>query len=191
MNFFSYQSFVYIIIFSLTLIVSGCSTPEPTAEEPDEQQSEQEKQPEVPSWYSVKPAFEVDGELFTGYSTALASDSANAAERAVEQARVRVESEVSRRLESVRDDAVSEGGTSSDLNAPQFLLKLRKTETIISKLASESNVEVYDNEEGDGYRGFASAQVDRETLIEEFDKAFSAHRQTWESLRDSEAFEEF
>lgn len=180
-------------MLAIFTIWAGCSTTEPTSEEPEPEESEKEETAEVPSWFSTSSVFQADeeNETYRGYSTALSSDSSYAAQKAEEQAKSKLEEGISERLESMRAEAEDELGSESPITSTQFIQLLRKSETRISDAASISEVEVRHNEEGEGYRGFAEAEIERSDLIEELDSGLANYQTAWEEVKDSESFAGF
>ena len=143
-----------------------------------------------PSWYSSNRSVESDDTSYFGYATAIDSDSSVSATKATDQAKAELKSAISNRLETIRNDAVVELGSDSGLDSPRFIIALRKAENEVPSVASTEEVEV-ENLEGEGYRAFSKVAVEKEELIEELDRAFSANSKAWNAMKESEAFSQF
>lgn len=176
------------MLMAAILVVSCASTSNTTQENRSETVEPSESR--YPDWYNTNGRLQVDDEGFTTFATAIDTDSVTAAEKAGDQARAKLQSGVSSRLESVRNDAVIELGSNSGVDSPKFLIALRNAESDIASVAGveQTEVKVLDN---GNYRGFAEAYIDRESLIEELDKALSANGNAWNNLKNSQAFSKF
>lgn len=177
-----------VCFFSLiiTLAVSCSTTSETTTEETTLSDEERE----IPSWYNNTRSLQRDDTTFYSFATALASDSAQSVQKAGSRAKAELRSGVSSRLESIRNDAVVELGSDSGLDSPKFIIALRNAETRLGSVAEITEVEVNQND-NEIFRAFAKATVDKETLIEELDKALSANGNTWNAMKNSQAFNQF
>lgn len=182
----------FIAIFSFFLIPSfliSCSTSSNTAST-STTETKSKASSKYPGWYQSSRSVQSDEEAYFGYATAIASDSASSAEKAVEQAKAELKSAISNKLEVIRNEAVVELGSDSGLDSPRFIIALRKAENEVPAVATTEEIEV-ENIEDSGYRGFSKVAVDKQALIEELDKAFSANSKAWDAMKKSEAFNQF
>lgn len=176
------------IFIAATLVVSCSSTSNTTQNNnPD---TVEPRESRYPDWYNTSGRLQADDKGFTTYATAIDTDSVTAAKKAGDQARAQLQSGVSSRLESVRNDAVIELGSNSGVDSPKFLIALRNAESDIASVAGVEQREVKALDNGT-YRAFAEAYIDRESLIEELDKALSANGNAWNNLKNSQAFSKF
>lgn len=173
-------------LFILLAAVSCSSTSETTTSEP----TAPDEESKFPSWYNDRRVLEADDDAFHTYATAIAADSIESLQKAGEQAKSEMTSRVSSRLESIRNDAVMELGSESGLDSPKFIIALRNAESDITSAAEISESEAKGNSDGN-FRAFARATVDKETLIQELDKALSANGNAWNNLKNSQAFNQF
>lgn len=178
--------FLSLILVS-TLIIS-CSTTSKTASAGNETAPETESK--YPSWYKTSRTIQSNDTAYYGYATALASDSAASADKAVQQAKAELKTAISGRLESIRNDAVVELGSDSGLDSPRFIIALRKAESEVPTVADVVEVTVEESGET-GFRSFSKVAVEKEALLEELDKTFSAYGNAWRAMKGSEAFSKF
>lgn len=177
---------VCILISTFTLC---CSTTSQTTSKADDT-SPSEAESKYPSWYQSSRSKQSDDDAYYGYATALATDSSDAADKAGQQAKAELKAEISNRLETIRNDALVELGSESGLDNPRFIIALRKAENEVSSVSEIAEISVESND-GNGYRGFSKVAVDKEALIKELDKEFSANAKAWNAMKDSEAFRQF
>lgn len=175
-----------ILIFSLAVLLS-CSGAGNTAQQSDSKEMEVEQ---YPSWYS-KQKFVSGGEMMSGYATAIASDSAEATAKAVSSAESQLRSSLSAELENIRSEAVVELGSESGLDAPRFLIALRKADKAVDDLVETENTEVNTVKEFGSYRGFAEVKVPKNQLIERIGKRLGGYEKAWNAMKESEAFNNF
>ncbi|NGP76654.1 hypothetical protein G3570_08420 [Balneolaceae bacterium YR4-1] len=180
--------FLTLICFSALLI--SCSTTSNTSTTSDTSANVTNAESKYPSWYKTSRAVESDDTSYFGYATAIDSDSSASAEKAKAQAQSELKSAISNRLETIRNDAVVELGSDSGLDSPRFIIALRKAENEVPSVTSTEEIEV-ECLEGEGYRAFSKVSVEKESLIEELDKAFSANSRAWNAMKESEAFSQF
>lgn len=177
-------------IFISTLFVS-CSTTN-TSTTSDNSANAANTGSQYPSWYLTGRSVESNETSYMGYATALAGDSTASVERAVEHAKAELKTAISGKLETIRNDAVVELGSDSGLDRPRFIIALRKAENEVPALAIVEEVTVEKSgEERNGYRSFTKVSIEKEALIEELDKTFSANGKAWRAMKRSEAFEDF
>jgi len=177
-------------LICITALLVSCSTTSNTTSDSQSTVTTGNSSSQYPSWYQSSRSVESDDTAYYGYATAIDSDSSSAGEKAMEQAKAELKSAISNRLETIRNDAVVELGSDSGLDSPRFIIALRKAENEVSAVASMEEIEVA-SLEGQGYRAFSKVAVDKEALIEELDKAFSANSNAWNAMKESEAFSRF
>ena len=180
---------VVLLFILIPSFFISCSTTSNTASTTSAETTD-EASSKYPDWYQSSRSVQSDDTAYYGYATAIASDSASSAEKAVEQAKAELKSSISNRLETIRNDAVVELGSDSGLDSPQFIIALRKAENEVPSVANTEEVEV-ENMGSQGYRAFSKVAVDKEALIDELDKAFSANSNAWNAMKESEAFSQF
>lgn len=181
------SAFLLLILVSSFMI--SCSTTSQTAST-DAGEPTTEPAGKYPSWYQNSRSIQSDDTAYYGYATALAADSAVAAEKAMEQAKAELKTAISNRLESIRNDAVVELGSDSGLDNPRFIIALRKAEDEVTSVAGVKEIEVESNIDS-GFRSFSKVYVNKETLIEELDGRFSANANAWNAMKESRAFGKF
>lgn len=184
-----YRFIGILSLFCITALFISCSTTSNTSDSSSTAITESGTD-RYPSWYSSNRSVESDDTSYFGYATAIDSDSSSSADKAVEQAKSELKSAISNRLETIRNDAVVELGSDSGLDSPRFIIALRKAENEVPSVTNTEEIEV-DNREGEGYRAFSKVSVEKEALIEELDKAFSANSNAWNAMKESEAFSQF
>jgi len=173
-------------LFILLAAVSCSSTSETTTSETTAPAEDSK----FPSWYNSSRILEAEDDAFHTYATAIAADSIESLQKAGAQAKSEMASGVSSRLESIRNDAVVELGSESGLDSPKFIIALRNAESDIASAAEISESEAKGNSDGN-FRAFARASVDKETLVEELDKALSANGNAWNNMKESQAFTKY
>lgn len=181
-----YRTFSSIIlIFSLGVLLS-CSGAGNTVQ-PD---SDQAGVQQYPSWYPSQKVISGE-EMMFGYATAVGTDSADAVSKAVSWAQSELRSSLSQRLENIRSEAVVELGSESGLDAPRFLIALRKADKAVTDVVETGNTEVKTVEGYSSYRSFAEVQVPKDKLIERIGKRLGGYEKAWTAMKESEAFEDF
>lgn len=180
------------IIISIALFISfglivSCSGTEETAQPPATEKAEVQK---YPTWYPDQEVVSEKNMMFA-YAAAIGKDSASAVSKAISWAEAELESSVSEKLEDIRSEALEESGAESGLDAPEFLIALRKTKDVVSPLVETGNTEAKTVEGYDSYRSFAEIQVPKDKLIESIGEHLSGHEQAWNKMKESKAFEKF
>ena len=181
---------IVLSILSITFagMLVGCSGASQTT-----QQSQSSKQMEVqkyPSWYASQKVVSEEDMMYA-YATAIGEDSASAVSKAVSWAEKELQSSVSEKLENIRSDAVVELGSQSGLDAPRFLIALRKADRAVSPLVETRQTEVKTVEGYNSYRSFAEVRVPKEQLIERIGKRLAGYEKAWNAMKESKAFENF
>lgn len=175
------------LILACSLLVS-CAGSSSTVQ----QNSPAYQAPETyPEWYNENRSVVDDEEVYRGYAVVLASDSSATVRRAVQRAKSRLGSSISNKLESIRNDALVEYGSASNLDESNFILALNKSGRTIRQVAEMSNGEVRLQDSSENYFGFAEVTLNKEDLIERLDRSFSAHEKAWNSMKESRAFTKF
>lgn len=184
----NYKASAFLSLILVSSLIISCSTTSQTASDGEETAPETESK--YPSWYQTSRSIQSDDSSYYGYATALAGDSTASADKAVQQAKAELKTAISSRLESIRNDAVVELGSESGLDSPRFIIAIRKAESEVPSVAEVEEVSVEEHAET-GFRSFAKVAVDKEALIEELDKEFSAYGNAWSAMKGSEAFSKF
>ncbi len=177
------SSFIALVI-SLGILLS-CAGASQTA-----QDSEPMKVDQYPAWYPDQKVVSGEKEI-SAYATAIGEDSASAVSKAVEWAQTELRSGVGDKLEEVRSKAMEEYGSDSELDSPQFLIVLRKANKAVDSLIGTGRTEAKTVEGYDSYRSFAEVTVSKEKLINEIGDLLSDHKENWQKLRESKAFQNF
>ena len=131
----------FLALILASFLIISCSTPSKTTST-GEEGTGTEVESKYPSWYQTSRSIQSDDTAYYGYATALAADSAAAAEKAVEQAKAELGTSISNRLESIRNDAVVELGSDSGLDKPRFIIALRKAEDEVTSVSGVEEIEV-------------------------------------------------
>lgn len=127
-----------------------------------------------PGWYQSSE-FTADSISYTGYATAIASDSLLAVKRAEVQARAHLESNIAELTEDIRTSLEESGSTSA--SNTDFIIILR---TAHSKVESAGTLSMNSVKKEDGYyRGFASVDISKEELVKVLEAGFTGHPRYW------------
>lgn len=178
--------FLFVLLLCGTLSVS-CSTPSETT---TKQKPASTTESIYPDWYNVSRAIHSDDTHYFGYATALDSDSSEAAEKAVIQAKARLKTSVSSRLEAIRNKAAGESDNSG-LDTPGFILALRTAENEVPEVAETVQTEVERKDEKEAYQAYVKVSANKKTLVNELSDAFPAYKKAWETMKGSQAFDNF
>lgn len=136
-----------------------------------------------PGWYQ-NSEFLADSLSYSGFATAVASDSLVALERAESQARANLESNIAELTEKVRT-SIEETGSTNVTNS-DFIIILR---TAHSKVESAAMLSMSSVREQDGvYRGFVSVDISKENLTKVLESGFKGHPRYWGEFSGSAAF---
>jgi len=146
---------------------------------------EKESEGIYPQWYAPS-GFSSDSVAFSGYATAVSSDSVIAMANAELQARVNLENHIAERLESVREQ-LEESGSSISTNA-DFIITLRNAHDAVED-AAETGKRSAKQEDG-YYRGFTKVTITRDELRDLIRSGFSGKENYWEIISDSDIFVE-
>lgn len=174
-----------IIIFSTAIFIS-CSGTEKMVQETDEIQPQEENHP---SWYTPQTVVNTDSSMLA-YTAAIDNDSTAVISKSAQAGETDLKTYVSDKLEHIRSEAIEEHG-SANLDSPDFLIALRKTDELIDDLAMTEKTEIKQVEGYDSYRGFVEISVSKEKLIEQIGERLSAHEEAWNAMKGSEAFQNF
>lgn len=136
-----------------------------------------------PAWYQSS-TFSSDSLGYSGYGTALASDSLEAIRRAETQARIHLEQFIADRTEEIREEL--ESGGSENAGEPDFILTLRNAHAKVEGAARVQQSET--SQEGNHYRGFVQASLSRTDLLSVMESGFSANPSYWEELNLADRF---
>lgn len=150
----------------------------------------QSKVQKYPSWYPKQKIVNSDTAMYA-YATAIAGDSAKAVSKAVSWAKSELKSALSDKLENIRSDALVEQGSDSGLDAPQFLIALRRVDNVVGYLAKTGHTQVKTVEGYGSYRSFAEISVPKDQLIERIGKRLSGYEQAWQAMKESKSFNDF
>lgn len=181
----------FIVASIITAAVTACSGTSQISRQPvAAQDSINQSLKTTPEWFSTK-TIQSDSSAIRAYATAIGSDSAAAASKAADRARMLLERSVSDKLEATRARAVKKLGNDSGLADPDFLIALRKADNDIQPLLSTARVAADAVKGQKSMRGFAEVHIDRAALIDHLGNALSGHQQTWTTLVQSEAFSNF
>lgn len=164
----------------ITIGIFGCSSTEQVS-------SSQISDPPVsdsPSWYQ-KTAFETDSASFSGYGEAVATDSITAIGNAELQARVNLETGVSKIVEDTRKSILESGNET--VNKPEFLIMLRNASQAIQGEGTVTNKTAIKK---DGYfRGYVAVNIFRSDARDKLISGFEANPEYWEILSSGSIFE--
>ena len=116
------------------LMISACSPTETLQDEVDET----EEIPGAPSWYDDLRQSYSDSLSFYGVAMAAASDSAEAAELSLTEAKENLRFAIDEFVEKVRDSAAEESG---NYNSPEFIIRLRNAVIEMDISGAESEIE--------------------------------------------------
>lgn len=173
--------FQSLLIFALSVTFFSCASTSRIAKT--------QKNSIYPAWYPGSNEFSSSSDSFRAYGMAIAADSSGALDKAATQAVANLEQHISYALESTRSEAVTEPGSESGLDSPQFIFALRKAEAAVLDAASITQKTAKQNKEYDSYYGFAEVSISKKALINQLDKTLSANEQSWQALKRSKAFE--
>lgn len=136
-----------------------------------------------PGWYQSSE-FLADSLSYTGFATAIGSDSALAVERAEIQARAHLESNIAELTEEIRTGLEESGSTS--VSNTDFIIILRSAH---SKVESAGTLSMNSVKQEDGYyRGFASVDISKEELVKVLETGFKGHPRYWGEFSGSAEF---
>ena len=139
-----------------------------------------------PEWY-MSSGVSSDSLSYSGYATAIASDSLLAIERAEEQARAHLESSIAELTEDIRNAMLETG--SSNAGQTDFIIILRTAHSKVEGSASLANSSA---KSSDGYfRGFAAVKITRSELVSTLEKGFTVHPRYWGDFSSADLFGEY
>ena len=143
-----------------------------------------------PEWFNSNNAIVSEEEAYYGYANVMAADSMKAVNGAVQRAKSRLSSNIANRLEAIRNDALIEFGSESRLDQSNFILALSKSDRTIVRVAEANETEAIASD-STGYYGFAKVIIEKQQLVERLDRTFSSYEKAWNSMKESEAFDNF
>lgn len=177
MNLFKYGSLFALLIF----VITGCSSTGTTTNT-----TETVSNSIFPEWY-VNSGSSSDSLSYSGFATAIASDSSLAIERAEEQARAHLETSIAELTEDVRNAMLDAG--SSNAGQTDFIIILRTAHSKVEGAASLTNSSA---KSSDGYfRGFAAVTITRSELASTLEKGFNGHPRYWGDFSSANLFGEY
>jgi len=168
------------LVFSILAIwgASACAPSENLVAENDSGSSSL-----FPTWYQ-NVEFTSDSLDYTGFATAIASDSIKAIERADKQARIHLEKRIAQLTEEIRTDLLESG--SSDVDNADFIIILRTAHSNIEEAASTSQMI---SRKTDGYyRGFSSVSITKSEIKTVLENGFTGHPRYWGEFSSSPSF---
>jgi hypothetical protein len=136
-----------------------------------------------PSWYTID-GFSSDSLIYSGFATAIASDSAVALERAEKQARINLEKNIALLTEEIRTGLVESGSNNADNT--DFIIILRTAHSGVETAATLGK-SIARNTEG-YYRGFASVEITRTQVRNVLEKGFTGHPRYWGEFSSAQGF---
>lgn len=181
--------YVGIALLFLSLVMLSCSPSQQVAEAPD--QAVEEAPSVYPGWFSASSDFVSTDSTFTAYGLAVGTDSAEAVQQAVTEAKANFEKNLSSRLESIREDALEELGENSSVTSSSFIFALRNAEASLADVVTVSRQSAKAKDGQSGYNGFAEATISKNDLVGYLENQLSTHRQAWSVLSSSQAFQDF
>ena len=175
-----------LLVSTVAVLIAACSTSGTMKKEgADSKTSASSLQP---AWY--QPGIIQVQDSYVSRSVAISGDSLSAVQTAIGQAKEDLESELSKKIENIRKNALQELQNGSQLDEPGFILALRNAENSISTLASVQKTKVLKTERYKGYRGFAETGLPVNLLKEHLEKELSSHKQAWNQLKNARSFRE-
>lgn len=181
---------VLVVPVFISLLIISCSSTSGTVNNEAENNTATKVSSPYPAWYNSSKAIHSDDSAYYGYATALATDSVKSTAKAVSQAKAALQSAISSRLETIRNDASEELGNSSNLDSPQFILAIRNAESNLHSAAKIVQQQVQQNGKTN-YRSFAKVKIEKSEVITALDQHLSSSNSSWEALKKSEAFQLF
>ena len=159
-----------ILAVSLTIIGVNCSsTGTATTESVSKAPSSI-----YPIWYQTS-GYLADSTSFHAFGTAISADSATAMEKAEQQARIILESEIAELTEDIRQEMIDEGST--DAANTDFIIILRTAHSLVQ---DEANVTQSIARVEDGtYRGFSAVRISKPETVSILEKGFTGHPRYW------------
>lgn len=139
-----------------------------------------------PSWYQSNE-FVSDSLGYSGFATAIASDSLKAIERAEIQARINLGKSIGAITEEIRNDMQDAGST--NVTNSDFIILLRTAHTGVETVATPNHSEA--KKIGDSYRAFSSVQISKNKAKTSLEKGFSGHPRYWGELSSSAFFKKY
>lgn len=179
--------FLLSALLILTVTFISCSG---TSKVSEQQSSSVDKGTLYPEWYPQQE-FVSEGDRLLSFATAIDSDSASAVNKAVEWAKKELKSGVSDKLEEIRTEAVKEFGGQSGLDEARFLMALRKINKAVDPLIETGNTAVKTVEGYNSVRGFAKVSVPKDKLVDQIEDLLTNHQESWQKIKESEAFKNF
>ena len=139
-----------------------------------------------PVWYQ-NAEFSSDTLGFSGYATAIASDSLMAIERANQQAKVHLEKQIGKITEEIRLDIEKSGSTT--VNNTDFIIILREAHSEVIN-ASSPLTSIAKKMDGH-FRGFSSVRITKSDVKSLLESGFSGHPKYWAEFSGSTAFQDY
>lgn len=165
--------------FLSIIFLYGCSATE-SATEPMPVKA---KESVFPEWYIVSEIAS-DSISFSGYGTAVGSDSLVSIQRAGEKAKLVLESDVSEKLEKVRVDLVDNG--QEFFNEKATILAFRKASDQVS-ITAETPV-TSSVKRDNNFRGFAEARISKSQFLFTLKSTLTIPDKQWDILNSSALF---
>lgn len=139
-----------------------------------------------PTWYQVSEIVE-DSLSYSGFATAIASDSVKSIERANAQARIHLEKRIAQLTEEIRLDLEKSG--SSSVKNPDFIIILRTAHAAVQEEAtlSEASGKKIDTH----YRGFSSVTISKAKLRTVLEQGFKGHPRYWGEFSGAPSFQKY
>lgn len=139
-----------------------------------------------PAWYK-NVEFTQDSLGYSGFATAVASDSAKAIERANQQAKIHLEKQIAQITEEIRLDLAKSGSTAANNSDFIILLRVAHSKVMNAKLSSAGIAR-----EADGYfRGFSSVRITNTEVKTILETGFNGHPKYWGEFSSSEPFQSY
>ena len=136
-----------------------------------------------PSWYSSN-GFQSDSTIFSGFGSAIASDSSLAIQRASDESKKNLDLAIGNMAEDVRAQLVSDGVSSA--GNTDFILILRNAH---ADAVNQSDMIEYSTlKEGDIYRSFVQVGITKTELLNQLETGFNGHPRYWATFSDNSAF---
>ena len=171
------------LLVSVLLFITGSCTPTEEAQKPDSQK-EVEPKKEItlrPSWFIETNRKTTDSLSVFGYGMAVSYDSAESANRAVDQAEIRFKNTVGDSLEKIRKSLLeSDSGQSNGLDDPSFLIDLRNAVSDLPSIADIADSEI--RSQKSRYVGFARVVADWSVIKQHLKDQLSEYPDFLEAL---------
>ena len=181
----------YLLVIIMTSLVAACSTASKgTKPSADSEDKTQQKKTSTPGWFS-KESVNYNADSIQASGTAIGSDSNGTVSKAEERATLLLQKSVSDKLEGVRSEAVKELGSSSGLDAPGFLIALRKADQAVVGITAIEHKDIKPIKDQESVRGFVQVSVSKKELIEDIGRKLATYDKAWSNLKNSASFQKF